>query len=198
MDQLSCPHCSNAVLNDPALAGQVVACPNCQKQFRMPGSVNASPVSPPTSNSPAPSPTPLPTKPEKPKDKKETPKMGKILSSKPANASAPTNVPPSSPADEPVSEHFSLANLGKYLVLLGYVLAGLAILISIVGSIGLMISIEEPSLVLLALLLLLMLFGIGLSVFMGILVHFAVRWLLTTHEANRLGHENALVSRTHK
>ncbi len=35
MATLKCPHCRGSVQFDPALAGQVVACPHCNKQFQM-------------------------------------------------------------------------------------------------------------------------------------------------------------------
>lgn len=45
MESLSCPHCNGDVLNDARFAGQVVACPNCGKPFRMPPATS---VPPPT------------------------------------------------------------------------------------------------------------------------------------------------------
>ncbi|WP_254512497.1 hypothetical protein [Anatilimnocola floriformis] len=37
MDQsLACPHCGQIVLNQPALAGQLVQCPGCNGQFQLP------------------------------------------------------------------------------------------------------------------------------------------------------------------
>jgi hypothetical protein len=36
MSIVSCPHCGQAIEGDPQLAGRVVACPGCQRQFTMP------------------------------------------------------------------------------------------------------------------------------------------------------------------
>jgi hypothetical protein len=36
MKNVNCPHCGGSVLNEPQLAGQVVACPSCKKPFQMP------------------------------------------------------------------------------------------------------------------------------------------------------------------
>ncbi len=33
---IQCPHCGQPLFNDPAMAGQVVGCPFCGNQFRMP------------------------------------------------------------------------------------------------------------------------------------------------------------------
>lgn len=34
---IACPHCSNAINNDPQLAGRIVVCPRCRGQLQMPG-----------------------------------------------------------------------------------------------------------------------------------------------------------------
>jgi hypothetical protein len=38
MKNVNCPICGGSVLNEPQLAGQVVACPSCKKPFQMPSS----------------------------------------------------------------------------------------------------------------------------------------------------------------
>ena len=39
MDNVLCPHCGQAVLCNPQLVGQALACPSCQGQFTMPAAV---------------------------------------------------------------------------------------------------------------------------------------------------------------
>ena len=46
MYQITCPYCSNPLVNDGTFAGQVVQCPRCGGQMQMPG-MAAPPVPPP-------------------------------------------------------------------------------------------------------------------------------------------------------
>ena len=41
---VSCPHCAQVVAYSPAMAGQVVACPKCQRPFQMPTGQTQVPV----------------------------------------------------------------------------------------------------------------------------------------------------------
>lgn len=43
---IACPNCQGHIKNDPAIAGQVVSCPHCNRQITMPQSVRAVRVAP--------------------------------------------------------------------------------------------------------------------------------------------------------
>ncbi len=127
MENISCPHCSGAVLNDPRLAGQVVACPTCRNPFRMP-SADPAPNPPSPGSVPTPSPPPSPAVPTKPSSptpaEKKTPEDKKGTSEKKA---LPTPAKPAS------SDPWYLASTERYYWLLPFLALGTGALALILG-----------------------------------------------------------------
>lgn len=135
MDELSCPHCGTSILNDPRLAGQVVACRLCKGAFQMPAAALA-PI--PTPAPPAPAPAETGT--EFQFDTGQPPPLRKPALSRPSRAPSEPALTPASSRPAPVGEPWFYTVPEKYAPLalgLGLGLVGVGLLLLVLLIIGL-------------------------------------------------------------